>query len=899
MNRVQRSVSAWMVTVSRHPVPIILAVLSGTVVLGGYAAGNLGLNSDTGSMFSEELPWRRVDLEYDAAFPQLRNEVLVVIDGPTPETAEIAQRRLADHLRGRPDLIFHVHAPLGDEFFQRHGLLYMETGQLGQLRDNLSEFGDELMALEADPTAAGLLDQLLDVPRDGQPSSQEMDVRGPDSVRDSVLLRIAAEVGAAFQAQMHRQSYDLPWREILTGRDAHPAERRRFILFNPRIDHQSALPAGAAMNELRQAIRDVTRLGRSGIRIRVTGSEAVEHESIASAYAGTRRTAAVALLAVGAILFAGLGSLRLVAASLITLVAGLAATAAFAAATVGQLNLISIAFAVLYIGLGIDYAAHLCLGLVEALRERAGYDRAVALTGHRVGTALLISALTTAACFYAFVPTDFRGISELGLIGGTGMLISVLMTLTLLPALLSVRPFRITEHRPARLWESDEPGRVAMVMHELTGRRGRAVALLAATVLVAALLFLPRLWFDHDPMRLADPESESLRTLKELAGEPSNVPDAISVLASSPADARELVDRLLALPEVGEVRTLESSLPTDQTEKLQIIGEIAATLGSEIESDGLPPPSISPVGRTVESVAGFRERVLKVAQTMEGAAADSARGLALLLTRWQRWLDEWRPETQGRLVETLDQGLAGSLAYDIRRIRVGTGAEPMTAADLPTEIRSRWIGTGGQYRVQIVPAQRLASSADVAVFVDRVSTVAPGLTGIPVYGLQSARSAIRAFWRALLLAVLATAGMLVILMRSARDSALVVAPVLLAGVVTLGAAAALHMPMTYSNLITLPLLLGIGVDNGIHIVHRIRSGLPRGGNFFATSTSRAIVVAGLTTMGSLGSMSVSSHRALASMGQLLAIGMVAVLLSTMILLPGMLVRTGSGAGPVE
>jgi predicted RND superfamily exporter protein len=117
--------------------------------------------------------------------------------------------------------------------------------------------------------------------------------------------------------------------------------------------------------------------------------------------------------------------------------------------------------------------------------------------------------------------------------------------------------------------------------------------------------------------------------------------------------------------------------------------------------------------------------------------------------------------------------------------------------------------------------------------------------------------------------------------------------------VTLGAAAALHMPMTYSNLITLPLLLGIGVDNGIHIVHRIRSGLPRGGNFFATSTSRAIVVAGLTTMGSLGSMSVSSHRALASMGQLLAIGMVAVLLSTMILLPGMLVRTGSGAGPVE
>jgi len=898
MNRVQRSVAAWMVTVSRHPVPIILAILSATAALGGYAASNLGLNSDTGSMFSEDLPWRRADLEYDAEFPQLRNEVLVVIDGPTTETAEMAQRRLADHLRGRPDLFFHVHAPLGDEFFQRNGLLYMETGQLAQLRDNLLEFGDDLTSLEADPTAAGLLDLLLDAPRDGQPGSREFVASGPESVRDSVLLRIVAEVGAAFQAQMHRQSYDLPWREILTGKEAGPAERRRFILFNPRLDHHSALPAGAAMDELRRAIGDITRLGRSGIRIRVTGSEAVEHESIASAYAGTRRTAAVALIAVGAILFAGLGSLRLVAASLITLVAGLAATAAFAAATVGQLNLISIAFAVLYIGLGIDYAAHLCLGLVEALRERAGYEHAVALTGHRVGTALLISALTTAACFYAFLPTDFRGISELGLIGGTGMLISVLMTVTLLPALLSVRPFRISEDCPVGSGRSDEPGWAAMAMHEVTGRHGMAVALLTVTVLVAALLFLPRLRFDHDPMRMADPDSESLRTLRELAGDPASVPDAISVLASNSADARALADGLLALPEVAEVRTLESSLPNDQTAKLQIIGEIAATLGPEWQPDRLPPRSSSRVDRTVESVAGFRERVLHAARTTGGARADSARGLAFLLWRWPRWLDDWRPETQGRLVETLDQGLAGSLAYDMRRIRAGTGAEPVTAADLPTEIRSRWIGTRGKHRVQVVPARKLASSADIAAFVDRVRTVAPDLTGIPVYGLESGRAAIRSFWRALLLAVVATAGILVLLLRSARDSALVVGPVLLAGVVTFGAAAALRLPMTYSNLITLPLLLGIGVDNGIHIVHRIRSGLPPGGNFFATSTARAIVVAGLTTMGSLGSMSVSSHRALASMGQLLAIGMVAVLFSTVVLLPGMLARLGGGAARI-
>ena len=899
MNRVERSVTAWMVTVTRHPVPIILAVLSGAVALGGYAVGHLGLNSDTGSMFSEELPWRRADLEYEAEFPQLRNEVLVVIDGSTPETAEIAQHRLADHLRGRPDLFFHVYAPLGDEYFERHGLLYMETAQLGQLRDNLAEFGDDLKSLEADPTAAGLLDRLLAMTRDDPPGAREMDVRGPESVRDSILLRIVAGVGAAFQAQMQRQSYDLPWREILTGRNTNPAERRRFILFNPRIDHHSALPAGAAINELHRAIRDVTGLGRSGIRVRVTGSEAVEHESIESAYTSTRRTAAVALLAVGIILFAGLGSLRLVAASLLTLVAGLALTAAFAAATVGELNLISIAFAVLYIGLGIDYAAHLCLGLSEALRERAGHERAVALTGQRVGTALLISALTTAACFYAFLPTDFRGISELGLIGGTGMLISVLMTLTLLPALLSVRPFRISESHPVRFGRSDQPARAAMAIHELTGRHGVALAVLAIMVLAVALLFLPRLRFDHDPMGLANPESEPVRTLRELAGDPSSVPDAISVLASSPAEARKLADRLLALPEVAEVRTLESSLPTDQTAKLKIIEEIKETLGSEREPDRRPPPLVSQVDRTVASVARLRERILHAATAEGGGRADSARALAFLLWRWPRWLDDWRPETQARLVATLDRSLAGSLAYDMRRIRSGTEVEPVTAADLPTEIRSRWIGTGGTHRVQVVPARKLETSAEVAAFVDRVGTVAPDLIGIPVYGLESARAAIRAFWRALVLAVAATAVILVVLMRSARDSAMVIGPVVLAGVVTFGAAAALRLPMTYSNLIALPLLLGIGVDNGIHIVHRIRAGLSPGRNFFATSTALAIVVAGLTTLGSLGSMSVSSNRALASMGQMLAIGMVAVLFSTMVLLPGVLARVGSPSVRVE
>jgi hypothetical protein len=239
-------------------------------------------------------------------------------------------------------------------------------------------------------------------------------------------------------------------------------------------------------------------------------------------------------------------------------------------------------------------------------------------------------------------------------------------------------------------------------------------------------------------------------------------------------------------------------------------------------------------------------------------------------------------------VSSLDQSVAGTLAFDLARLRRGLAARSVRMEDLPPDLRERWIGTRGSYRVQVVPARKLETSEEMAAFLDRVRSEAPELTGVPVHSLESARVAVRAFWRALGLALLATLLSLLLVLRSVKETALAVAPVLVAALLTFGAAGALDLPMNFGNIIALPLLLGIGVDNGIHIVHRAGRALPPGTGFYGTSTARAVLVATLTTIASFGIMSASGHRGLASMGQLLSIGMLALLFSTMVLLPSLL-----------
>src|SRR5690606_2491847 len=256
---------------------------------------------------------------------------------------------------------------------------------------------------------------------------------------DPAADALVAELADALRAAAAGTHDPVEWRRLMLGDGVSAlagTNGRRVVVLRPELDFDRVQPAAPAMETLRALIDELVSERFPDVDVGITGSVAMEHEEMLSVQSGAGFAALASLGMVLLVLYVTLRSLKLIAIALVTLVVGLAGTAAFAAATVGHLNLLSVAFAVLYVGLGVDFIFHICLRLKELLDDGHSINDAIVRTAGGVGTSLVICAVTTAAGFYAFIPTDFDGVSELGLISGTGMFVSLAVTFTLLPALL-------------------------------------------------------------------------------------------------------------------------------------------------------------------------------------------------------------------------------------------------------------------------------------------------------------------------------------------------------------------------------------------------------------------------------------------------------------------------------
>jgi len=860
-----RALDGWLALVRRRASwVLVLCVLSTGIAL-QYTRTHLGINTDTADMMSPQLAWRQDSEAYDRAFSRFVDNLLLVIDGRTPESAQRAAARLARALAADDDRFHWVERPGHDPFFERHAFLYLDLAALNDLADRLSAAQPFLGTLVAQPDMVGLFDLLARA------------VREPDAAQDAELSRVFDAVAASVGAHLAGRDRELSWRALLLGDQATSSERRAFITVKPRLDYADLLPAGPAIERIRSHARTLGIDPAHGLRVRITGGLALSYEEMQTVSSGVERAGVLALLMVFVVLVVGLRSFRLVFASLATLLVGLSWTAAFAAYAVGNLNLISIAFAVLYIGLGVDYAVHLCLHYRDALAAGEAPDAALRTAGRDVGGALLLCAVTTGIGFYAFIPTSFLGVRELGIISGTGMFISVVASLTMLPAVLGLSgPPRLFA-MPTRSWRWRRVARLP---------RERRVAVLVVAALCGALALAGafRVWFDDNPLDLRDPESESVQTFRELLRDPRNSPWTLDVLAPDATHARVLAARLARLPEVKEVRSLADLIPAEQQAKLAIIEDLDLLLGLDIES-AAPPPVDDGARRA--AIARLAAALAETPPRSETTALRKAVGT--LVAR----------QPSAASLARLDRTLSAGLPEELRLLREALAATPVTRADLPASVVSRWIGRDGGWRVDILPAENLQDRAAMGRFVDAVRAVAPHATGGPISNLESGRGVVRAFIQAFMTALILIIVVLLVALRRVADVALALAPLLLSGLYTVGLMGWLDMPFNFANVIALPLLLGIGVDSGIHVLHRTRSARPGSDDLLATSTARAITVSALTTIVSFGSLAFSPHPGTASMGMVLAVGMTAVLICTLVVLPAalwsMLARRSPGS----
>lgn len=859
-------VGAWVGLMQRRAWWVVtLAVLCGAGMV-AYVGGHLSIDTDTSALISKNLPWKAQLDKIDRLFPQQSETLAIVIDATTPALAAHAQRLLVERLKQDPELFPDVFALDTEPFFRENGLLFVDLPELKELSTRLLQAQPFLGTLAQDPSLAALftlLDRAL--------------THGGDADFDlaPALTQVAAGVAAATEAR----HFDFSWQKLMGGVGVEQADStRKFIEVKPRLDYSQMLAGRPAIQAVRTAARELRLDAAHGVRVRLTGTVALEYQELLSSVSGAGIAFGIGLLFVVLLLFVALGSWRLVVAAVVTLIYGLLGTTFFAAAAVGHLNLISIAFGVLYIGLGIDYALYLCMRYRERVGQGDGNRAALSAAARDVGGFMTVCALTTSIGFFAFTPTAYTGVAELGLISGVGMFISLVLSLSLLPAVIALLP---PDPATVKLRVADHGIMASLLAVPYTYRRALWIG--AAVLAAGCIALLPRAHFDYNPLDLRDPHSESVSTARELMHDPDVPSLSMDVLEPDAAAARAVTAKLEKLPLVRRVMSIESFIPDDQDAKLAIIQDLAFMIGPSLQS---PTRGVAVVD-DARDIAALRTLAAKLsAVSGRGSRGAAERALGVQLARFDAAYG--RLDTAGRkaALARLRADLLGSWPQQLAELQDLLKAQPVDFASLPQDLVRRWVAPDGEYRVNIWPRQVLDSNGPIEAFAAQVRAAVPEATGAPVEYVESGHAVVQAFRHAFLFAFVAILVLLVVLLRNVTDTLLVLLPLVLAGLYTVGETVVLDIPFNFANVIALPLILGVGVDYGVYIVQSARG--TAGRDLLKTGAARAVLFGALITVANFGNLGLSHHPGTRSLGLVLTLGLTNTLLCALVLLPSLL-----------
>ncbi len=820
---------------------VLLALATGAA--GWLTATRFTLDSDVTKLFPQDLPWRLAERQIETAFPQRQDLIVIVLDGADSRAAEGAAVALATALRGQPGLFRSVRRPDEGAFWARHGLLYLELDEVRAITEQLIAAQGLLGPLAADPSLRGVAD-VLRLMGEGLARGEAEPAR--------LAAPLAAFAGAAEAATLGRVA-EPDWARLLTGQAPRPLELRRLILVQPALDYEQ-LSAGAAATQVIRA-----EAARLGIPIRLTGPVPMADEEFATVSEGAVENAVLSFVLVGVLLWMALRSWRLIWPLLLLIVVGLVWTAGFGLLLVGSFNPLSIAFAVLFIGLGVDFGIQYA---VQYRAERAHLPElrpALEQAARVAGPGMTLAALAVTLSFLSFWPTDYRGVAELGLVAAGGMVIGWFLAMTLLPALLVVA-------RPRG--EAREVGYPALrPVDSWLSANALGVAFLALALAACCLATLQWLRFDTNPINLRDPQAESVATWRDLARSAETNPNTLEVLAPDLTAAQALAARLAGLPEVARATTLADFIPARQEEKLALIEDAAMLLGPALAAEPRPAPDDLAV------VASLRAAASELVP-LTGEAARLGRALALLA--------RGSPEARADFAAATLPGLTHLLG----QVRAMILAEAVTLDAMPADLRADWLTADGRARIEMVPNPIAADETTLLrQFAMAVRQLAPEATGLAVSMQESSATIQRAFVQSGVLGLVFVLALLWITLRSLRLSLLALAPLALAGLMTMAHCALFGPDLNLANIIALPLLFGQGVAYDIYFVAAWQQGRR---DLLASPLNRAVIYSAVTNAAAFGALALSPHPGTASMGVVLSVSLVYSLLCVMLVLPPLL-----------
>ena len=821
-----------------------------------YVMSHFAMTTDTNILLSPKLPWRVRQSAFDKAFPTHGSNLVVVIDGRTPELSEEAAASLAAAMSAQPALFHSVRRPDAGPFWAHEGLLFQSTADLKKDISQLLEAQPFLGSMAADPSLRGLANT-LSLGMQGVTSGQT----SPRQLRAPIR-----NLAAAFDDLSRGRPAFFSWQSLMSGEAPGSRELRHIILVDPVLDFARLRPGQLPIDAIRATAARLGLDSAHGVRVRITGPVALQDDEFASL---AQRAGSIALVATGAIilmLWFAVRSPRLIASILITMFAGLLATTGLGLALYHRFNVISVAFIPLFVGMGMD------LGIQFSVRYRAerrpGWQVTPALiaTGQAMGKSLILAATAIAAGFLALAPTAYYGVSQLGVIAGLGIFLALALTLTLLPALIALSGAPGAARSPAS-------ARLAAVDAYVSRHRKWVVGIGAAAAL-ASLALLPQLHFDFNPMHLRSPKVESVATLDDLMRDPDRSPNTLEVIRPSLAEADRLARIFRNDPTIAGARTLSTFIPTEQPRKIALIADAANLLDFTLN-----PPQVAPPPTDEEVVESLHRAAAKLRQ---GAIADPA--IRVDAGRLADELDRLAlgsPALRARAAQMLVPGFLTTLG----QIRALLHPRPVGLETLPPDIVRQWLTADGRARVSILPKGDSNDDTVLRRFVAAGTRIAPDATGTAVYIQDYARAVVDAFIEAGVLSFVAISCLLFAVLRRLRDVAITMAPIVLTGLLTMDTCVLTGQPLNFANIIALPLLFGIGVAFHIYFVMAWRSG---GSHLLTSSLARGVFFSALATATGFGSLWASKHPGTASMGELLMISLVWTIASALLFQPALM-----------
>jgi len=834
-----------------------------TLPLGYWAVTRLSVNADLEAMFSQLQPQRILRQEMYNSFPFLRDPMIVVVDGPSQSVVRELARDLAEELDGRNDLFMDVFLPDSHPFFRRNSLLYLTPDELDEMGDQLATIQPILVEISADPSLRGFFN-LFQLSLE---KGEELGVDPKDL--DTTMGKLAD----ALESSMSSAPTPFPWDEALAGKSLSKLERRQVLFVQPIADYTAAQPMAGAIEFLRERALQLKEESPQ-YNIRLTGEMVLVHDDVGAIGKQAWRVAILSLVLVSSVLFFAMRSWRLNIVILVTMLLCLIQTAGYAGIWIGSLNIISSTFPVLIIGLSVDFGLHFCMGYQDQINLILPNDEALRNVANHIGSSLVLCAFTTSISFLAFQVTDFRGVSELGMICGVGMILALIGGLTVIPALLTLWPGEL-KPRPAKslnpvlVWLSGFPSRA---------RR----PLTAAGILLAVIasFSLPYLLFNSNPIDVRDPTTESADLFAELLTEKSEVLLSMYFLVNNQEEADVSIEALEKLNVVGKAFSIYNFVPTQQEEKLEILRDISEFLPNPPQKER---PSSAQDVTAIQNFAAFLNT-----RSSEGGAA-RGEGEAALSRRLNVVTGALeRDAAHGQLLQTMRENLIEPLEIGIADLRELLGAQEVSYEDLPEGLLNRFVGLNGELRIVVTPAYPLDSDAPRRRFYNDVREIAPDVMGVGPETLETGAMVASSLRDALIAAVIVMVIFLTALWQRMGDMACVLFPLLLGGLLTCATMVLAGMTFNYANVIGVPLMLGIGIDTGIHLVHRSRVEGAHGEALLRTGTTRAVIYSNLTTMASFGSLCASTHLGMASMGKTLFIAILFILLANLVILPALL-----------